>query len=1098
MTLRKKTLIVVGAILIGLIAILFGVSQSIMINSFAKLEEQDTSKNVERALGALSDNISNLNAVVGDWAPWDDTYAFVEDINNSYIENNLNDDTFANLRVNLMLFINSSGHIVFGKAFDLHNKQEVPVPESLEESLSASNLLTHHPDADSKVSGLLLLPEGPMLIASQPILTSQNQGPIRGTLIMGRYLDSAEIGSLADITQLSLTVQRLDEPQIPPDFEKARSVLSEGKPIFVRAMDKESIAGYALLSDVYGAPVLILRTDMQRTVYQQGQHSLIYFMFLLVTVGVVSAIVVLLLLEKLVLSPLSRLSTSVSAVGVSSDLSLRVPVTGKDELSSLGGEINKMLEALALGQEKQHESDLAAVTVIEGMIDGVILVDVNGKITYVNKAFEKLLGYKADEVVETSALELPTYRDSRDRDTAREALKKAIGKGISRPVDMIAISKDGEEIPISFVASVIRDAQDKPKGLVAVVRDVTERRWAEEELKRSEKRFRSLIENAQDAIVVIAEDGTIRYASSSIERTIGYTSEEVMGGDGFGFVHPDEMSKVGKAFTDLMERPENVVRVELRARHKDGSWLTVEALAKNLLDDEAVEGIIVNWRDVTERKEAEEALRRSELNYRELFDSTLDGLFVIDAETMRVILANEAGIRMAKMFGFNSPIDVNIADIAELFHPNDRDRVIKTIAEDMFEKDLRQINEFRMSTKDGREMWISAVGTRTKYEGKLAGLVSMRDISERRKMEEEVRCLSDAVKMSNDSIVITDAEGRIIEANEATLKVLGIENRADLVGREALEAVAPEDREMAFEKVIKALAAGGRISVEYHCIANDGRKLLVEASISVMKDENGETIGYMVVSRDITERRNAEEEKQRMEEQLLLAGRLAAVGELAAGVAHELNNPLTAIQGFAQLLTARDDLDETMKNDLGIVYRESQRAAKITQNLLSFARKHEPEKQLISLNEVVEKTLELRAHQMKVNNIELVVDFAPDLPKTMADFFQMQQVFVNLVNNAEQAMVEAHGKGRLVVKTQKVGDMIQISFADNGPGIPEENMKRIFDPFFTTKELRKGTGLGLSICYGLVEAHGGRIYARSKVGEGATFVVEIPIVLENQ
>jgi signal transduction histidine kinase len=126
------------------------------------------------------------------------------------------------------------------------------------------------------------------------------------------------------------------------------------------------------------------------------------------------------------------------------------------------------------------------------------------------------------------------------------------------------------------------------------------------------------------------------------------------------------------------------------------------------------------------------------------------------------------------------------------------------------------------------------------------------------------------------------------------------------------------------------------------------------------------------------------------------------------------------------------------------------------------------------------------------------VELAPDLPKTMADFHQMQQVFVNIINNAEQAMIEAHRKGKLVVKTQRVSNMIRISFADNGPGISQENMKRIFDPFFTTKEVGKGTGLGLSICYGLVEAHGGRIYARSKLGQGATVVVEMPIVSQNQ
>jgi two-component system NtrC family sensor kinase len=219
---------------------------------------------------------------------------------------------------------------------------------------------------------------------------------------------------------------------------------------------------------------------------------------------------------------------------------------------------------------------------------------------------------------------------------------------------------------------------------------------------------------------------------------------------------------------------------------------------------------------------------------------------------------------------------------------------------------------------------------------------------------------------------------------------------------------------------------------------------------------------------------------------------------LFRSVAHELNNPITAIKGYAQLLTKKKELDEPLRKDLETIYRESQRAARITQNLLSFARKHEPEKRLVSINEVIEKTLELRAHPMKVNKIELVVELASDLPKTSADFHQMQQVFVNIINNAEQAMLEAHGKGRLVVKTQKVRNLIQITFADDGPGISEENIKRIFDPFFTTKEVGKGTGLGLSICYGLVEAHGGRIYVRSKPQQGATFVVEIPIVSENE
>ena len=245
------------------------------------------------------------------------------------------------------------------------------------------------------------------------------------------------------------------------------------------------------------------------------------------------------------------------------------------------------------------------------------------------------------------------------------------------------------------------------------------------------------------------------------------------------------------------------------------------------------------------------------------------------------------------------------------------------------------------------------------------------------------------------------------------------------------------------------------------------------------------------------ERRQMEEETLRMGLQLQLAGRLAAVGELAAGVAHELNNPLAAIQAFAQFLAENHSLDEATKRDVQTIYKEAQRASRITSNLLSFARRHKPEKELISINDIIARSLELHAYQMKVNNIEVIVKADPELPMTMADSQQVHQVFVNLIRNAEQAMTEAHGKGTLRVETQVVGDMIRISFSDDGPGIPEGDLKGIFDPFFTTKGVGKGTGLGLSICYGIVQEHGGRLYARSDQIDGATLVVELPIVPED-
>lgn len=216
------------------------------------------------------------------------------------------------------------------------------------------------------------------------------------------------------------------------------------------------------------------------------------------------------------------------------------------------------------------------------------------------------------------------------------------------------------------------------------------------------------------------------------------------------------------------------------------------------------------------------------------------------------------------------------------------------------------------------------------------------------------------------------------------------------------------------------------------------------------------------------------------------------IAELAARVAHELNNPLATVLVYVQLLLARGNLDEITKEGLETMYKEAQRANTITTDLLSFARREKAEKQLISIQEVIQKSLELHILHLRANNIELVVKLQPDIPGTMADPHQMQQVFANIITNAEQAMTEAHGKGRLYIKAQVADEIIRITFEDNGPGIPQRNLKSIFDPFFTTREV--GLGLGLSICCAILESHGGSIYAMNRPQKGSTFVVELPIV----
>jgi signal transduction histidine kinase/ActR/RegA family two-component response regulator len=233
------------------------------------------------------------------------------------------------------------------------------------------------------------------------------------------------------------------------------------------------------------------------------------------------------------------------------------------------------------------------------------------------------------------------------------------------------------------------------------------------------------------------------------------------------------------------------------------------------------------------------------------------------------------------------------------------------------------------------------------------------------------------------------------------------------------------------------------------------------------------------------------------QEELIQSAKLSAIGQLIAGVAHELNNPLTAVMGYAQLLQTAEGVDDDLRRDLNKILLQAQRAAKIVQNLLTFARQHKGERQYIDVNEVLECTLELHEYQLRVENIQVVKQLAPCELGTLVDRNQLQTVFLNLIKNAEDVMIEHHGGGQITVTSELVGDMIRIEFTDDGPGLTEDVQPHLFEPFFTTKEVGKGTGLGLSICFGIVSHYGGRIWATNGPGKGATFVVELPAAQKN-
>lgn len=264
----------------------------------------------------------------------------------------------------------------------------------------------------------------------------------------------------------------------------------------------------------------------------------------------------------------------------------------------------------------------------------------------------------------------------------------------------------------------------------------------------------------------------------------------------------------------------------------------------------------------------------------------------------------------------------------------------------------------------------------------------------------------------------------------------------------------------------------------------DGEEIWLDLNATLVEYHGQKVI--LGIARDVTERKTTEE---RIRE----TSKLVSVGKLAAGVAHEINNPLTVVMGFSQILM-NQGLPEFVEEHLQGIFSEAERAAKIVNNLLSFARKHEPEKKSLNVTTVLERALALKAHDFRINNIALTIRWEQGLPQTMADEHQLIEVMLNVLTNAEQSMLEANGGGALDISTSISGNSIRISVSDNGSGIPPERLHDIFDPFVTTKEVSKGTGLGLSISYGIIKLHGGDIWAESAPGKGATFHIEIPIL----
>ena len=361
------------------------------------------------------------------------------------------------------------------------------------------------------------------------------------------------------------------------------------------------------------------------------------------------------------------------------------------------------------------------------------------------------------------------------------------------------------------------------------------------------------------------------------------------------------------------------------------------------------------------------------------------------------------------------------------------------------------------------------------------------EISDRKQVEQQYQLIADHTADIIYKMSIKD--GKFNYVSPSTERILGY-TQSEGLGMKLMDLLTPDS----FQKQNAELMAAMQQNITSATLHldlkhKDGRVIPFEVHASMVFDEKGKPAEIVGVARDITERK-------KMEEQLIMQDRLASIGALTSSMAHELNNPLTSIINFSSLLLKKET-DEETRQDITSIHQEAQRIAGIVKNLLSFSRKHPQQKQPTDINECIRKVVQMRAYEQRVNNIKVQVNYDPQLPLITANSSQLEQVFFNIVINAEYFMIEAHKEGKLDITTRRERNIILVTFTDNGPGIPEENIKSVFSPLFTTKEAGRGTGLSLSICQAIINEHGGRIWVKSGEPAGATFVIELPVGNQN-
>jgi PAS domain S-box-containing protein len=787
--------------------------------------------------------------------------------------------------------------------------------------------------------------------------------------------------------------------------------------------------------------------------------------------------------------------------------------------SGLNHELLEQFKELVEGDFRvieKRQPDISE-TAINALRDTFFVFDpVKKKAVRWNNVFSEVSGY-GDEEIETMNAPDDWYSEE-DLRKAEEGVQRIFRDGYTT-TEMSLITKSGERIPTEYSAAMIKDPEGNPKYIISIGRDLTERRQAEKALRENEMLLRNLVENMPVVCFMYDDRGRILNWNRGAEEVYGYTRQEAVGASVYDLIvtpatKEDTMKVIEEVFAG-----KTIKGSEWRDRDKNGRWgWRMGNTFPIFKDDGSIECGVNVTIDISEHKKAEEELQRERDFNKNLVDSSPAFFVIIDSEG-KTRMMNPS---MLEALGYSEEEIVGTDYLATFVPEGDREALEKVFEAEIYSGE-KTINENRVLTRDGRElsvMWhgspiVNPEGTINEFFG--VGI----DITEKRKAEEALKASEEkfakAFHSSPDSLTISTMEdGRFIEVNEGFEKWSGY-TRQEAVGKTSLDLdlyINPEQRRR-FVDLIKKNGVVRNLDTDIRVKSGDIHHFLLSAEQIVLKGEPC----LVTIARDITERKEAEEKERRYQRQLIQADKMVSLGTLVSGVAHEINNPNNAIMFNAPMLKEIFDdiypmLEERynktgefelgglpfseLKESAGHLFdgitRSSDRIKLIVEDLKNFAR---PDfinlDQEVNMNDVVKASVNLLQNMINKSTHHFTLNCAGNLPAVKGKFQGLEQVIINLVQNACQALENKKQAIEVSTAYEEESGQVLVAVKDYGAGIAQEEIKFIMDPFYTSKRDQGGTGLGLSVSSRIVRDHGGRLDIRSTLGEGSVFTLVLPL-----